>query len=226
MTTQPADTDRATREDAFDALIATVAACRRCPAMEGRRRVLTRANGSIDAPVLFIAEAPGRGGAERTGVPFSGDHSGRTFFRLLAEAGWAREDVFITNAALCNPQSPTGANRPPARQELANCRDHLRATLALVAPRVVVTLGAVALGALGKIEPHGLKLTNARGTPHPWHGRVLVPLYHPSPKVLAWFPYDRMAADFRALRATVDAFRQGGIRHRDTEITENEGEGE
>ncbi len=224
MTAHGADTAGMAREDAFDALIATVAACRRCPAMEGRRRVLTRANGSLDASVLFIAEAPGRGGAERTGVPFSGDHSGRTFFRLLAEAGWTRDDVFITNAALCNPQSATGANRAPARRELANCSDHLRATLALVAPHVVVTLGAVALAALGKIEPHGLKLTEARGTPHPWFGRVLVPLYHPSPKVLAWFPYDRMAADFRALRTTVDSLRPGEFRHRDTEDTEKEGE--
>lgn len=210
--TQCAASARGARDDAFDALIAAVAACRRCPAMAGRRRVLARTNGRVDAPVLFVAEAPGRNGAERTGVPFSGDHSGRAFLRLLAEAGWTREDVFITNAALCNPQGPTGANRPPTQRELAHCRDHLRATLALVNPRVVVTLGAVALGALGRIAPHGLKLTEARGTPHEWHGRVLVPLYHPSPKVLAWFPYDRMAADFRALRATVDALGTGDAR--------------
>ena len=104
--------------------------------------------------------------------------------------------------------SSRSANRPPARQELANCSAHLRATLAIVDPVVVVTLGAVALGALGKIEPHGLKLTAARGTPHPWYGRTLVPLYHPSPKVLAWFPYDRMAADFRTLRSIIDALME------------------
>ena len=106
-----------TREDAFAALVATVAACRTCPAMEGHRRVLTAADGDIDARVLFIAEAPGRSGGERTGIPFSGDFSGRTFERLLDGVGWSRADIFITNAALCNPQSPTGANRPPARQE-------------------------------------------------------------------------------------------------------------
>lgn len=173
--------------------------------MEGRRRVLTGANGAINARVLFIAEAPGRGGAERTGVPFSGDFSGRTFQRLLAEAGWTREEVFITNAALCNPQGPTGANRPPTRQELTNCSGHLRATLEVIDPRVIATLGAVALGALDRIERHSLKLTDARGTPHAWSGRMLFPLFHPSPKVLAWFPYERMAADFRMLRAVADA---------------------
>ncbi len=197
--------ERARRDAEFAALVATVAACRHCPAMEGRRRVLTTANGDIDAPVLFIAEAPGRGGAERTGVPFSGDFSGRTFERLLDEAGWTRDDVFITNAALCNPQGKSGANRPPTQRELANCRGHLRATLAIVDPPIVATLGAVALAALGRIEPHGLKLTEARGTPHTWNGRTLVPLFHPSPKVLAWFPYERMAEDFRALRNIVDA---------------------
>ncbi len=172
--------------------------------MEGRRRVLTEANGDINARVMFVAEAPGRQGAERTGIPFSGDHSGRTFERLLGEAGWTRADVFIMNAALCNPQGPTGANRPPSRQELANCSGHLRATLAIVDPPVVVTLGAVALAALGRIAPHGLKLTQARGTPHRWYGRMLVPLFHPSPKVLAWFPYAQMAEDFRRLRALVE----------------------
>jgi hypothetical protein len=38
-----------------------------------------------------------------------------------------------------------------------------------------------------------------------WHGRLLFPLFHPSPKVLAWFPYAQMAADFRTLRAVADA---------------------
>lgn len=196
--------DHAGRDAAFDALVETVAACRRCPAMEGRRRVFSHANGDIDARVLFVAEAPGRFGGERTGIPFSGDHSGRTFQRLLTEAGWTRDDVFITNAAHCNPRGETGANRPPNRQELTNCSDHLRATLAIVTAPIVVTLGAVALGALGRIERHDLKLTDARGTPHAWYGRTLVPLYHPSPKVLAWYPYEKMAADFRALRTLVE----------------------
>ncbi len=195
--------EQVTKEAAFEALIATVAACRKCPAMEGRRRVLTHANGNPHARVLFMAEAPGRGGAERTGIPFSGDFSGRTFDRLLAESGLTRDEIFITNAALCNPQGPTGANRPPLRAELTACSEHLAATLALVNPAVVVTLGAVALAALDRLAPHGLKLTESRGRPHAWNGRVLVPLFHPSPKVLAWYPYERMAADWRMFGSIV-----------------------
>src|SRR5215217_7548758 len=72
---------------AFTGLVATVQACRRCPTMEGRRRVLGEANGRPGARVMFIAEASGRLGGERTGVPLSADQSGRRFSRMLGLAG-------------------------------------------------------------------------------------------------------------------------------------------
>jgi uracil-DNA glycosylase len=53
-------------EARVDRLIAEVQACRRCASMEGRRRVLSGANGSVWARVMFIAEAPGRRGGEVT----------------------------------------------------------------------------------------------------------------------------------------------------------------
>ena len=73
---------------------AAAAACRVCPGMEGRKRVLTERNGNASARLLLVAEAPGARGAERTGVPFCGDASGRNFERLLKRAGLGRQDVF------------------------------------------------------------------------------------------------------------------------------------
>src|SRR5579862_3408841 len=67
------------RNAAFDALVTRATACRRCPSMDGRRRVLSTLNGPIDARVLFIAEAPGRRGGDRTGVPLTSDQTGRNF---------------------------------------------------------------------------------------------------------------------------------------------------
>src|SRR5206468_4905877 len=116
------------RAAAYEALVARAQACRLCPRMEGRRRVLGPGNGPPDARVLFVAEAPGRLGGDRTGVPLSSDQTGRNFARLLAAAGLRRDEVFVTNAVLCNPRSTGGLNRPPGRVELANCREHLRRT--------------------------------------------------------------------------------------------------
>ena len=65
----------ARREAAFSTLVAEAAACNLCPQMCERRAVLSELNGKPGARVLFIGEAPGRQGGDRTRVPFSGDQS-------------------------------------------------------------------------------------------------------------------------------------------------------
>lgn len=172
-------------EKEFEALVAEAAACRRCPEMCGRSAVLSGRNGRAGARVMFVGEAPGRQGGDRTRVPFSGDQSGRNFTRYLASIGLARDEIFITNAALCNPRSATGANRKPTREEVSNCSDFLRRQLEVIAPPVVVTLGAVSLAALKAVEYHPFTLKENVGQIRGWNGRLLVPLYHPSPQVLA-----------------------------------------
>ena len=173
------------KQEEFEALVAAAAACRRCEAMCGRSAVLSERNGRVGARVMFVGEAPGRQGGDRTRVPFSGDQSGRNFSRYIASIGLAREEVFITNSALCNPRSATGANRRPTRRELSNCSDFLRRQVEVINPRVVVTLGAVALEALRGVEYHPFTLKENVGQIQRWRGRLLVPLYHPSPQVLA-----------------------------------------
>src|SRR5712692_6360402 len=138
----------------FLALAAEAAGCTLCPAMCERTAVLGELNGPVEARVMFIGEAPGRRGADRTRIPFSGDQSGKNFDRFVASIGLTRSQIFITSAALCNPRSPSGANRRPTAREIANCSDFLRRTMALVDPQVVVTLGGVALEALKLINYH------------------------------------------------------------------------
>jgi len=167
--------------------------------MEGRRRVLGELNGRRDARVMFIAEAPGRLGGELSGRPLVGDASGRHFSELLAEGGIRRDDIFITNTVLCNPQDSAGRNRRPSRSELENCRGWLIQQIAEVDPAVVLTLGSVALAALGSIEAHDYGLRTHVGRPLPWARLTLIPLYHPSPLTRAWRSDARQSEDYRAL---------------------------
>lgn len=183
----------------FDDLVRRAQDCRACPAMEGRRRVLSHANGDPSARVMFVAEAPGRLGGELTGVPLSRDQSGKRFEHLLAQAGLTREAIFITNAALCNPRDGRGRNRSPSRTELGNCSRWLTETLALVDPAVVASLGVTALGALKRLEPHGLTLRQDVARPVRWYGRWLFPLYHPSPRAGLSRAYTDQDEDFRKL---------------------------
>src|SRR5437762_12990871 len=168
----------------FQALVSEAAACIRCPAMCERTAVLSDLNGPIDARVMFIGEAPGRKGADRTRLPFSGDQSGKNFERFLASINLARSEIFVTSAALCNPRADSGANRRPKTSEIRNCSAFLRWTIELVEPGVIVTLGTVALDALKLLHYHEFNLKHDAGRIRPWNGRLLVSLYHPSPQVL------------------------------------------
>jgi len=168
----------------FARLAAEAAACVLCPAMCDRAAVLSERNGSANARLLFIGEAPGRKGADRTRVPFSGDQSGKNFDRFLSSIGLPRSQIFITSAALCNPRTDSGANRRPTASELKNCSSFLRRTIALIDPQLIITLGGVALEALKLIDDHNLTLRADAAKVRSWNGRQLIPLYHPSPQVL------------------------------------------
>ena len=173
------------KRSSFITLATEAASCTRCPAMCEKTAVLSDLNGPLDARVMFIGEAPGRKGADRTRIPFSGDQSGKNFDRFLASINLRRDQIFITSAALCNPQTSSGANRKPTQTEVMNCSAFLRGAVELVDPLVIVTLGSVALDALKRIHYHQFTLKEAAGKIHEWHGRLLVPIYHPSPQVLA-----------------------------------------
>jgi uracil-DNA glycosylase family 4 len=176
-------------------------AVRRCFACESMRHchVLGDANGPLDAAVLFVAEAPGRLGAGRTGVPMTSDVAGRRFQAFLREAGLRRERVFVTNAVLCNPLDANGNNRRPGVRDVAACSAFLAGQLRLVRAPIVVALGVVALDALARIERHGAVLRRDVARPIAWAGRTLVPLYHPSIQSTLSRPHEQQVGDWRGL---------------------------
>ncbi len=187
----------------FRDLIESVQHCDLCPRLCERTKVLSDANGSIDSKVLFIAEAPGRLGADRTGIPLYGDKTGNNFENLLSNVGWKRSEVFVTNAVLCNPREHDGTNGTPTRDEISNCLAYLEMTISLVKPDVIVSLGATALEALDLLSPHGLRLQEAVGTFVPWSGVKLFPLYHPGPRALVHRSLPKQRSDFICLSKVV-----------------------
>lgn len=188
----------------FDDLVRSVQHCDLCSRLCDRRKVLSDKNGTLESKVLFVAEAPGRLGAERTGVPLHGDRTGDNFEALLGNIGWKREQVFITNAVLCNPQEETGNNGTPTPDEIANCSAYLEMTIALVKPDVIATLGKTALDALALISPHGIDLRNGVAQMTSWWNRKLFPLYHPSPRAMIHRSVAKQRADFTLLAKQVD----------------------
>jgi uracil-DNA glycosylase family 4 len=191
------------RESDFDSLCDEVRACVTCARMCQSLRILGRASGPVDAPVMFVGEAPGRLGADASSIPFHGDKAGHNFERLLSHVGLTRYDVFVTNAVLCNPKDPEGNNATPNRTEIANCATFLKRQVDLVAPKIVVALGSIALMALNELEPHGMKLATDIRSARSWYGRQLVPLYHPGQRALVHRSYANQLADCQFFAETL-----------------------
>ena len=170
--------------------------CARCADLVRCRSQVVPGYGAAPATVAFVGLAPGRFGGDRTGIPFSGDRSGDLLRRMIRAAGLRR--VFITNLVRCNPRDPRGRNRDPTAGEIANCRAHLAAELAVVRPRIVVCLGRTAWHELAgrnvRFEP--LSPSMLRGRPP-----YLYPMYHPAYVNRGAYAEETYCRDFLRLAA-------------------------
>jgi len=119
--------------------------------------------GRAQAPVMLVGEQPGDK-EDVAGHPFVGP-AGRVLDEALEAAGIAREDVYVTNAVKHFKWKARGKRRihdKPNAAEIAACRPWLDGELALVAPRVLVPLGATAAQAL---LGRSFRVTQHRGEP-------------------------------------------------------------
>jgi uracil-DNA glycosylase len=170
---------------ALEAAVATFDGC----ALRETARNLCFADGSPDAEVMLIGEAPGAE-EDRLGKPFVGQ-SGQLLDKMLATIGLRRDAVYITNVVYWRPPG----NRSPTQAEIAACQPFLERQIELLRPKVIVFLGGIAArGLLGvkegvtKLRGRRFVYTTADGTRIPamvtFHPAFL--LRQPAQKRLAW----------------------------------------
>ncbi len=144
--------------------------CRCCGLAEGRTNIVF-GEGNPNALLMFIGEGPGRD-EDLQGRPFVGA-AGQLLDKIIAAGGWTREEVYIANIVKCRPPG----NRVPSREEAEACKPWLRRQIELIAPRIIVLLGATALQFT--IDPKA-RITACRGR---WieRGRIkIMPTFHPA----------------------------------------------
>lgn len=156
--------------DALETVRRVANGCTRCRLHESRRNVVF-ADGSPDARVMCVGEAPGRH-EDESGVPFVG-RAGKLLDQLLLSVGLPREEVYICNVLKCRPPQ----NRNPQEDEIERCSPFLRRQVALVRPEVVVTFGTFAARTLLGLRE---SLGRMRGRTHLYEGVPLVATYHPA----------------------------------------------
>jgi len=192
----PRDLDRAARERALGAVAAEVAACTACRLAEGRTCTVP-GEGDPEAAVMFVGEGPGEQ-EDLSGRPFVG-RAGQLLRTLIREElGLDPGRVFIANVVKCRPPG----NRAPAADETAACLPFLRRQVAAVRPRVLVTLGNPATQALLQTRTG---ITRLRGRPVERGGFTFLPTFHPSYLLRNPAAIPEGRADFRVVRALVEA---------------------
>ncbi len=155
--------------DDLEALHQEVRMCTKCPLARGRTYAVP-GEGPRHAKVMFVGEAPGFH-EDRQGRPFVGA-AGAFLNELLASIGLKREDVYITNIIKCRPPG----NRDPYMDEIEACSPYLDRQVALINPKVIVTLGRYSLA-------HWLpkaKISQVHGKPIRVGDRTVFPMYHPA----------------------------------------------
>jgi DNA polymerase len=160
------------KQQLLDALYEPYKKCLQCPlGFLGRTNVVF-GEGNPDADILFIGEGPGKD-EDIQGRPFVG-RSGQLLNRALTLVGIERADVYITNIVKCRPPG----NRAPLPIESTTCMDlFLHKQIKIIRPRIICTLGSVALNNLLQ-QPHSI--TKARGSIIEWQNMMIVPTYHPA----------------------------------------------
>lgn len=172
--------------------------CTKCRLAQGRTQVVFGV-GAPDADLVFIGEGPGFH-EDRQGEPFVGA-AGQLLTRMLEGIALRRDQVYICNVVKCRPPG----NRDPRPDEIDACTPWLVEQLSLIQPRVIVTLGNFATRFVLD-TPSGI--TRMRGRIHDWHGRTVIPTFHPAAILHGGGERSRqfelLRDDFQLIRRTLD----------------------
>lgn len=141
-----------------------------CPNLRDGATQLVFADGSPDAEIVFIGEAPGKQEDEQ-GKPFVGA-AGKFLNEMLEGIGLRREDVYITNIVKYRPPG----NRDPEPEEREAFMPYLMKQLDIIQPKLIVFLGRHAMS----VFLPELRISQVHGQPKKKHGRIYLPLFHPA----------------------------------------------
>lgn len=180
--------------DDLHKVAAEVRTCTRCGLAQGRRNAVP-GEGPMNAEIMFIGEGPGMN-EDAQGRPFVGA-SGQFLTELIGHAGLKREEVFIANVVKCRPPG----NRDPLPEEIAACREYLDRQIALVNPKIIVTLGRFSMATYFPGERISAIHGRAKTLPD---GRLVVAMFHPAAALHNAGLRPELVKDFVGLRAMLE----------------------
>ena len=172
--------------------------CTRCRLAQGRTQVVYGV-GNAGADLMFIGEGPGFH-EDKQGEPFVGA-AGQLLTQLLGDIGLRRDEVYICNVIKCRPPG----NRDPLPDEIESCKPWLDEQIALVDPRLIVTLGNFATRFILERQ---ISISRVRGQRFALGGRTVIATFHPAAVLHGGgetsSQMESLRADFSMIRDALD----------------------
>jgi uracil-DNA glycosylase family 4 len=172
------------------------------PELAAQANRLVIGDGSLDADIVFIGEAPGKN-EDLKGIPFVGA-AGKFLNVMLEAAGMVRSDVYITNIVKYRPPE----NRDPTTAEKAAFWPYLLRQLEIIKPTVVITLGRHSMEyflpgeKIGEVhgQPKRLSLGDSM--------LIVMPLYHPAAAMYNGSLRQTLIDDFLKVPEVIRSFNE------------------
>ncbi len=154
----------------LDSHFENICECQKCP-LGATRTKFVYGVGSPTADLMFVGEAPGKNEDEQ-GEPFVG-RAGKLLDKILAAIDLTRSEIYIANILKCRPPD----NRDPQSDEMEHCFPYLKEQIAIVKPKIIVSLGRISDQSLLQNK---LALGKMRDQWHSYQGIPLRVTYHPA----------------------------------------------
>lgn len=159
------------RKYIYEKMKICINSCTNCPlAFSESASQKVMGKGTIRTPLMLIGEGPGFQ-EDKLGKPFVG-RAGQLLTVILTKLGINRDNVYITNVIKCRPPR----NRNPKESEIKSCSQNLDMELEFIAPKVIITLGAIPLDYFSP----GSRVMRSRGNWIYTNNCWIMPTYHPA----------------------------------------------
>jgi uracil-DNA glycosylase family 4 len=179
------------KEKALNKIAEEIKACKICK--KDKIGVAVPGEGSADADIVFLGEAPGKKEAV-SGRPFIGP-AGKVLRGLIKDVGLKDENVYITSPVKYLPKYVT-----PTPEDVTHGRIHLFKQLDVIQPKIIVLMGRIA--ALAMLEKD-VSVAKEHGTIVEKDGRKYLIAYHPAAQLYSPKVKEELIKDFKKLRSLI-----------------------
>ena len=154
--------------------------------------------GSSDAEIMFIGEAPGYY-EDLEKRPFVG-RSGQLLSVLINSMGIKREDVYITNIVKRRPPE----NRDPLPEEISLYSPYLIKQVEIISPKIIATLGRFSMNFFLPFA----KISRDQGKNFLWNEKIIMPLYHPAAALRSTAVKKELEESFIELKTVLENYNE------------------